>query len=173
MKKLVFLVFLLPMLLVNPLAAYTKEKAATTPAQRTTQTGAKLIGAWGSHPKTAIADSNHWVDFRADGTFTRYHSNYDASSASDKGEHWMAGEYRVENGKIFCTKVKYTYKAKTGGSRRDFTDAPGHDLVWEYKFTRRGLDDKFTNLDWLELNFYPNETSSSLNAFTPFVKPLK
>ncbi|MCL2158685.1 MAG: hypothetical protein FWH48_04680 [Oscillospiraceae bacterium] len=104
----------------------------------------KLVGEWSSGPFTAIENSNIWVEFKTDGTFTEYFANYGTlSSGLDIGENRTTGYYKVEGNKIYCTNVLRTYKTITGDGSKDYTDRPGDDFVWIYQFSYRDWPSQF------------------------------
>ena len=100
-----------------------------------------IIAAWSSAPITPIANSNRWVEYKANGTFTDYlATNLD----SNPGKITTKGNYRTENGKIYHTKVKETYRATTGSGSNDYTDKSISDYVRDYKITREDYPSVFS-----------------------------
>ena len=104
----------------------------------------ELVGVWSSGPFTPIDNSNLWVEFKADGTFTEYVANYGVPLPGlDVGEIRTTGYFRVEGDKIHCSNVKQTYKTITGSGSRDYTDRPTDDFVWVYQFVYNDWPSRF------------------------------
>ena len=101
----------------------------------------ELVGAWSSAPITPIANSNRWVEYKANGTFTDY---FATNLGVNPSKITTKGNFRTENGKIYHTKVKETYQETTGSGRNNYTDKQMSDYVREYKFTREDYPSVFS-----------------------------
>ena len=95
-----------------------------------------IVGIWSSRPYTPVENSNTWIEFKEDGTFTDYIATI--GGTVNPGRTWTTGKFRIKDDVIYCTNVKYSYKAQTGGGIHDYTDRPGNDF--ELTFSLETVD---------------------------------
>jgi hypothetical protein len=111
-----------------------------------------IVGVWTGHPTSSVGNTNWWMEFRKNGTFT----DYFATMGTWGNTVLRKGNFRVTDNIIYCTNVKETYKEHYGNGAGNYTDKTMPNLEYTYKLEYVDLiwtsDSTFTNI--LRLGIY-------------------
>ena len=140
-----------------------------------------LVGEWSGSPKLSLNEVNRWIKFKSDGSFKYYYMYTRVIGYfHEKNEITITGNYRVSSNKVYISNQLFNHviNKEQNTEKKVAENKKLTDCYWLYRFKMEPFDigeypeTKYVNVNWLEINMYPND-SGSLNKYEEFAKPFE